>query len=131
MCRSTEKLGSSKVRSTPGSPYCTAPLYRNCDRKVVLPVPDSPMTSVVDTGSNPPLISSSSPVIPEGTLLSGPEAASADAAAGESFWDSFGLSSSPRFTGCTVGLSLRSTLVSGVAINLHRLSSAKVLQERL
>ena len=67
---------SSKVTSTPGSPYSRAPATRNCNPSSVLPDPVPPVTSVdLPRGSPPPVISSS-PRIPVGAFGSpGPPSA--------------------------------------------------------
>jgi len=60
----TFSADSSKVTSTPGSPYSRAPATRNCSPSSVLPHPVPPVTSVDRPSGSPPPVISSSPATP-------------------------------------------------------------------
>jgi hypothetical protein len=73
----TLSADSSKVTSTPGSPYSCAPATRNSSPSSVLPDPAPPVTSVDRPWGRPPRVISSSPRIPVGAFGSvGPPATS-------------------------------------------------------
>ena len=68
--RVTLAADSSKLTSTPGSPYCRAPATRNSSPSSDLPAPALPATSVTLPLGSPPPVISSSPRIPVGAFSS-------------------------------------------------------------